>query len=129
MNRYPQMIERFVKIARANFGTVVRIDELCHLAGAHPRTIARAFKMVHDTTPTQYLRDLRLMEIRRVLLSDSNRASITQVATSFGFRELGKFSALYKRKFGEAPSVTRDLSISRREPRETTHGAGPGGFR
>jgi hypothetical protein len=31
MNRYPQTGEHFVRIARANFGSVVRIDDLCRL--------------------------------------------------------------------------------------------------
>jgi len=124
MNRYPQIVERFVRIARANFGNVVRIDDFCRLARANPRTISRAFKVVHDTTPSRYLRELRLMEIRRFLLSGRNRASITHVATRFGFRELGRFSVLYRNKFGEAPSVTNDLSISRHEPHDATQGAG-----
>ena len=124
MNQYPQIVERFVRIARANFGDVVRIDDLCRLAGANPRTISRAFKVVHDTTPSCYLRELRLIEVRRVLLSGRNRASITQVATRFGFRELGRFSVLYKIKFGEAPSVTNDLSISRHERTTPRKGAG-----
>ena len=124
MNRYPQIVEDFVRIARVNFGNVVGLNDLCRLAGANPRTISRAFKVVHDTTPSRYLRELRLMEIRRVLLSGRNRASITHVATRFGFRELGRFSVLYRNKFGEAPSVTNDLSISRHEPHDATQGVG-----
>jgi AraC-like DNA-binding protein len=128
MSRYPQIVDHFVRIARANFGNVVRVDDLCRLAGANPRTISRAFKVVHDTTPSCYLRELRLMEVRSVLLSGRNRASITQVATRFGFRELGRFSVLYRSRFGEAPSVTNDLSISRHEPHDATQGGGPGGI-
>ena len=124
MNRYPQIVEHFVRIARANFGKVVGIDDLCGLAGANPRTISRAFKVVHDTTPCRYLRELRLMEVRRVLLSGRSRASITKVATRFGFHELGRFSVLYRNKFGETPSVTYDLSISRHERHDATQGAG-----
>ncbi len=124
MNRYLQTVEHFVRIARANFGNVVRIDDLCRLAAANPRTILRAFKVVHNTTPSRYLQEIRLMEIRRVLLSGRNRASITQVATRFGFRELGRFSVLYRTKFGEAPSVTNDLSIARHEPHDATQEAG-----
>ena len=54
MNGYPQIVEHFVRIARANYGNVVRIDNLCHLAKANPRTISRAFKVVHGTTPSRY---------------------------------------------------------------------------
>jgi transcriptional regulator GlxA family with amidase domain len=128
MTRYPQIVEHFVRIARANFGNVMGIDGLFRLAGVKPRTISRAFKAVHDTTPCRYLRELRLMEVRRVLLSGCSRASITQVATRFGFHELGRFSVLYRNRFGEAPSVTYDLSISRHEPHDATQGDGLCGF-
>jgi transcriptional regulator GlxA family with amidase domain len=124
MNRYPQIVEHFARIARANFGNAVGIDDLCRLARANPRTISRAFKVVHGTTPSRYLRELRLIEVRRVLLSGRNRASITQVAMRFGFRELGRFSALYRKKFEEAPSVTKNLSESRHEPHDARQGAG-----
>ena len=113
MNRYPQIVEHFVRIARANFGNVVRIDDFCRLARANPRTISRAFKVVHDTTPSRYLRELRLIEIRRVLLSGRNRASITQVATRFGFRELGRFSVTLQKKIrGGALGHQRSVHIS-----------------
>lgn len=124
MNWYPQIVEHFARIARANFGNVVGIDDLCRLARANPRTISRAFKVVHGTTPSRYLRELRLIEVRRVLLSGRNRASITQVAMRFGFRELGRFSALYRKKFEEAPSFTKNLSESRHEPHDARQGAG-----
>ena len=126
IKRYPQIVEHFARIARANFGNVVGIDDLCRLARANPRTISRAFKVVHGTTPSRYLRELRLIEVRRVLLSGRNRASITQVAMRFGFSELGRFSALYRKKFEEAPSVTKicpNLDMSR-----TTPGKGRAGW-
>jgi AraC-like DNA-binding protein len=38
--------------------------------------------------------------------ADSKRATVTEIATSFGFVELGRFSVEYRKAFGESPSQT-----------------------
>jgi transcriptional regulator GlxA family with amidase domain len=50
---------------------------------------------------------LRLSRARWALMSaDSKRATVTEIATSFGFVELGRFSVEYRKVFGESPSQT-----------------------
>jgi AraC-like DNA-binding protein len=51
-----------------------------------------AFRTIHGTTPKRYLLALRSKSARRTLLSDDGAAgSVTEVATRFAFRELGRF--------------------------------------
>lgn len=51
-----------------------------------------ALRTIHGTTPKRYLPALRLKKARRTLLSNDGAAtSPTEVATHFGFRELGRF--------------------------------------
>ena len=49
---------------------------------------------------------LRRMHLtRRALLrADPSTATVTEIATEFGFWELGRFSVAYKALFGESPS-------------------------
>ena len=50
---------------------------------------------------------LRLSEARRALLAaDCKRITVTEIATEFGFLELGRFSVEYRKVFGESPSKT-----------------------
>jgi AraC-like DNA-binding protein len=69
---------------------------------------------------------LRLSNARRALLSaDGALAKVTEIAMSFGFAELGRFSVEYKKAFGESPSQTlyrtpRATGLSRR-PDSTQH--------
>ena len=50
---------------------------------------------------------LRLSNARRALLSaDGKLTKVTEIAVSFGFAELGRFSVEYKKAFGESPSQT-----------------------
>jgi AraC-like DNA-binding protein len=38
--------------------------------------------------------------------ADPTKSTITEIATEFGFWELGRFSLEYRRLFGESPSTT-----------------------
>jgi AraC-like DNA-binding protein len=50
---------------------------------------------------------LRLAGARRALLAtDCKLATVTDIATYFGFMELGRFSVEYRKVFGESPSQT-----------------------
>jgi AraC-like DNA-binding protein len=40
------------------------------------------------------------------LSADSDHATVTEIATGFGFGELGRFSVEYRKVFGESPSQT-----------------------
>jgi transcriptional regulator GlxA family with amidase domain len=105
--RYREIVDRFEKIARANLESTTSVAELCRTAGVTPRTLARAFRATHGTTPVQYLHDVRLTEARQTLLAGCSGAhSVTEVATRFGFRELGRFAGEYRERFGESPSQT-----------------------
>jgi AraC family ethanolamine operon transcriptional activator len=105
--RYREIVARFEKIARANLETTTSMAHLCHVALVTPRTLARAFRVVHGITPVHYLHVLRLSEARQTLLAKGARcSSVTEVATRFGFRELGRFAGEYRDQFGESPSET-----------------------
>ena len=105
--RHREIVERFEKIARANLETTAGVAVLCRAAGVSSRTLARAFRATRLTTPLQYLHDLRLTEARHSLLSGcSDAKSVTEVATRFGFRELGRIAGEYRERFGETPSQT-----------------------
>ena len=50
---------------------------------------------------------LRLSQARQALLSANCKLmTVTEIATSFGFVELGRFSVEYRKVFGESPSQT-----------------------
>jgi len=105
--RYREIIERFDRIARANLESLASVADLCRAAQVPSHTLARAMRAIHATSPVRYLRELRLSEARRTLMSQSCATkTVTEVATRFGFRELGRFSGEYRDRFGESPSDT-----------------------
>ncbi len=107
VDRHREIVAEFEQVARANLGGPVRLADLCRRLGVSPRSLTRAFHAVGAGTPYRYVQELRLHAARCALLSDSEGATVTDVATRFGFRELGRFAARYKATFGESPSQTK----------------------
>jgi transcriptional regulator GlxA family with amidase domain len=104
--RYRQIVNHFEQVARANVGTFVQVADLSRIAEINQRTLSRAFREIRGMGPYRYVQCLRLIEVRRILLSEG-KGTVTQAAMRFGFREVGKFGVLYRKAFGETPSQTR----------------------
>jgi transcriptional regulator GlxA family with amidase domain len=114
--RYRDIVDRFVQLARANLDKPTRILELCRAIGVEPRQLRRACQAILGITPVSHLDRLRLSEARHTLSTPDGAAStITKVASRFGFHELGRFAAAYRAAFGEHPSETRQRTLSGRD--------------
>ena len=103
--RYQQIVDRFEQIARANLENPSHMADICEAIAVSQRTLMRAVRAIHGTTPSRHLHALRLSEARRAL-KDGASENVTQVALRFGFRELGRFAVDYRAAFGESPSDT-----------------------
>jgi len=99
------MVDRFDEMARANFRLAPPIPDICAMLAVSPRTLVRAMRAIHGTTPSRHRHALALAAARRALL-DGESASVREAALRFGFRELGRFAADYRAMFGENPSET-----------------------
>jgi AraC-like DNA-binding protein len=107
------LVERAEKLALASPDEPLHITALCRALEVSERTLRKAFHSTHGSPPCRHLRMLRLYRARRALLSASgDRATVTAIATEFGFLELGRFSVEYRAIFGESPSKT----LSRARP-------------
>lgn len=79
------------------------VAELTVELGVSRRTIQNACRDILDVSPVQFLRSLRLSEVRRAI---ETAPSVTDVATEYGFWHLSYFSRDYRAMFGETPSET-----------------------
>lgn len=110
----PRDVARVLEWSRAHAGEPVRLDGLARIAGVPARTLETHFRRFLGTTPLAWVRQERLARARRALLDPEETASVSEVATSAGFTQLGRFAAQYCRRFGELPSETlRRLRRSR----------------
>jgi len=105
--QYQRIVDRAVRATRRRPEDPICIAKICRASGVSARTLLRAFRAVHGATPYRWLRLQRLIEARRILLSATGKPlTVTEVATRFGFVELGRFSVAYRSVFGESPSAT-----------------------
>jgi len=79
---------------------------LAEVAGCSYRTLQRGFLDAFDATPQQYIRKIRLIEVRRELLSSGPKDNVANIARRWGFAHMGRFAQEYAKEFGEFPSET-----------------------
>lgn len=116
-----EAVERALVYSRAHAGAPVPISRLCRVVGLSERSLRNAFHRVRGTSPKQCLLAERLREARRALSETADRpTTVTDVATRFGFYELGRFAVTYRKVFGERPSDTL-RGASRRSQANTHH--------
>lgn len=109
-----QAVERAESYVRAHPDADVPISQLCRIAGVSERGLRNAFHSVRGMSPKQYLLTERLLGARRALIDSSRHpTTVTDVATNYGFFELGRFAATYREAFGETPSDTLRAAIRR----------------
>jgi transcriptional regulator GlxA family with amidase domain len=100
-----QIVDRASEFLRAHAGEGVRIWEVSRAAGISERTLRNAFRREHGLSPKQYDLRERLEGVRQALRAGPS-ATVTRIASQYGFFELGRFAGIYKSAFGESPSQT-----------------------
>ena len=86
---------------RDNFTRSVRVEELAQTAGMSTSSFHQHFKALTSMTPLQYQKQLRLLEARRLMLTDG--ANVSSAAYQVGYESASQFSREYSRMFGAAP--------------------------
>jgi transcriptional regulator GlxA family with amidase domain len=102
-----EIVDRVDAFLRDNLGETVTIRELSRIAGVSERTLRAAFHDVVGVSPKQHVIRQRLQAARAALCAAvPGTTTVTDIAMSYGFLELGRFAGRYRDTFGEAPSRT-----------------------
>ena len=98
---------RQCELLAPELGPIPTVGALADAVGTSDRWIRSAFSQTYGVSPSQYFRARALASCRRELeAAEPASISVTDVAVRWGFWHLGRFSAHYRRFFGESPSVT-----------------------
>lgn len=84
----------------------VTAEELSHATGVSARTLRRHFIAFLGWPPLLHFHAMRLDAARAAMLAPDAAASVTGIATRFGFVHLGRFALDYRQRFSETPSAT-----------------------
>lgn len=91
---------------RQNFREIASLDGVAMRFGFSEATFRRLWRTTFALAPWQYVLDLRLQEARRLLLYD-RQMTIGEVAQASGFDDQRYFATIYRKRFGESPSLAR----------------------
>ena len=103
-NKAFQKIENHI---RDNLEQDIALEELAALAYVSLRSLYVLFDKFAGQSPRDYIQQARLDRVHADLQRSGMRlGNVTEIASRYGFVHLGRFSALYKSRFGELPSQT-----------------------
>ncbi len=100
----PTAIERLADLPAwicAHLHERLSVDLLAAKTGLSRRQFSRLFKTIYNSTPADFLEELRLSEARRRLLMP--RTSVECVAASVGFNSADAFRRAFQRRLGISP--------------------------
>jgi AraC-like DNA-binding protein len=100
----PRQVTRVLDALHADPARGWTLSDMAELAGVSGRRLQQSFRTTLGLSPTEYLRDLRLTLVHRDLLESTGGASVRDIAAKWGFVHAGRFSLLYKQKYGQLPS-------------------------
>ncbi len=85
----------------------INISDVASKAFVTPRTLQYLFRRHLETTPSNYLRIIRLKKARHELMTgDRASTTVSGAATRWGFGHTGRFAVLYREVYGESPHET-----------------------
>ncbi|AZG17194.1 AraC family transcriptional regulator [Cupriavidus pauculus] len=109
VNSHAQRVARAVAVIRAEFDKPLTVERLAAVAGMSQGAFHQHFRSVTSLTPLQFQKYLRLIEARRLMLSEGVTAS--RAAFAVGYESVPQFTREYGRMFGQSPA--RDTRTAR----------------
>jgi AraC-like DNA-binding protein len=102
-----RMLEKAETYIRSNIGDEITLADLVTVTNLSASSLLRVFRVHRGTSPMKYVKQIRLESVQRTLLAaKTSTTTVTAVAMDHGFFQMGRFSADYRRAFGELPSET-----------------------
>jgi AraC-like DNA-binding protein len=99
---HARCVARAVDLLRTDFAQPLPIERLAAIAGMSPSSFHHHFRAVTSLSPLQFQKQLRLIEARRLMLSEGVSAS--SAAFAVGYESVSQFTREYGRMFGLPPA-------------------------
>ncbi|MGW0160131.1 AraC family transcriptional regulator [Mycobacterium sp. NPDC003323] len=103
----PALLRQAVEFIQDNASRDISVRDIAAALYLSPRTVQYLFRRHLNTTPTAYLRSIRLAQARQELIAgDRSMTTVAATAARWGFAHTGRFAVLYRRTYGESPHET-----------------------
>ncbi|TNC28506.1 AraC family transcriptional regulator [Amycolatopsis alkalitolerans] len=88
---------------------------LARQAGVSVRALQKAFREQLDSSPSEYLRGVRLQRVHDELCAaQCDTTTVGEITSRWGIVHHGRFAAVYRARFGESPKQTLGRQHARR---------------
>jgi AraC-like DNA-binding protein len=88
---------------------------LARQAGVSVRALQKAFREQLDSSPSEYLRGVRLQRVHDELCAAQfDTTTVGEIASKWGLAHHGRFAAVYRERFGESPKQTLSKQHARK---------------
>jgi AraC-like DNA-binding protein len=106
----PSTLRRAIEFMESNAHRPISIDDIAREARLSIRGLQYAFRTSLDTTPTAYLRRIRLAGAHRTLqlASPDDGSTVALIALEWGFAHPSRFAQQYRSAYGVTPRRTLD---------------------
>lgn len=100
-------LRQAAEFVHAHADQPITTSDIAVAAGLHTRTLQLLMNEHLGSSPTAYVRNVRLDRVRQDLLSaEPGDVRVADVARRWGFGHLGRFASCYTERFGELPRAT-----------------------
>jgi AraC-like DNA-binding protein len=104
----PQTLQRAIAFIDDHAQLDIGVADIAAAAHVTIRALQYAFRAHHGTTPTAYLRRVRLHHTHQELLAadPTTGTTVTEIAARWGFFHPGRFAQYYRASYGRSPYQT-----------------------
>lgn len=103
----PEALKDAVSFIHCHAASDVGVHDVAAAVHLTPRAVQYLFKHQLDTTPTRYLRRVRLHRAHLDLMaSDRTGTTVAEIAQRWGFVHTGRFAVQYRQTYGQSPHTT-----------------------
>lgn len=103
----PILLRRAVDYMDRNADNDIALADVADAIHVTPRAVQYMFRKHLNTTPLQYLRELRLHRAHQDLVKGNRMDdTVTAIAARWGFMHSGRFAVLYREAYGQSPHTT-----------------------
>ncbi|WP_407689075.1 helix-turn-helix transcriptional regulator [Mycobacterium sp. HUMS_1102779] len=103
----PEVLKDAVSFIHCNASGDIGVNDVAAAVHLTPRAVQYLFRRQLDTTPTEYIRRVRLHRAHQDLVAGSQSSTtVTEIAQRWGFAHTGRFAVVYRHTYGQSPHTT-----------------------
>lgn len=103
----PEVLKDAVSFIHCHASDDIGVNDVAAAVHLTPRAVQYLFRRQLDTTPTEYIRRVRLHRAHQDLVAGSRSSTtVTEIAQRWGFAHTGRFAVVYRHTYGQSPHTT-----------------------